>query len=58
MPRGDGHIEYWLLKSPDLQYVRKPTPALLVVVGGEWATKVYVSAVVVYTADAMSLVQK
>ncbi len=47
-----------LLKSPDLQYVRKPTPALLVVVGGEWATKVYVSAVVVYTADAMSLVQK
>ena len=47
-----------LLISPDLQYVRKPTPARLVVVGDEWAMKVYASAVAVYTADAMSLVQK
>ena len=47
-----------LLNSPGLQYVRKPTPALLAVVGDEWATKVYASAVAVYTAvqrDAMSL---
>ena len=67
MPRGDGHIEYLrsvhaaLLKSPGLQYVRKPMPALLAVVGDEWATKVYASAVAVYTAvqrDAMSMVQK
>ena len=67
MPRGDGHIEYLrsvhaaLLKSPGLKYVRKPTPALLAVVGDEGATKVYASAVAVYTAvqrDAMSMVQK
>ena len=37
-----------LLKSPDLQYARKPTPALLVVVGDEWATKVYASVVAVH----------
>ena len=41
--------------------MRKPTSALLVVVGDEWATKVYSTVCVGGTAvqrDAMSLVQK